>query len=372
METTAALPLGASTDVDAGRRHLRAIWALRIAAAWLSAGALFKLFGGNPNLIPPLVRTMTPLSLVLTYHVAIAIELVIVVLALLKPRLGWAPIAALFVFFLVLLVDMLAKGQASCGCFGESFEMPPAVMLAIDGIVLAGVVLTRPWSSLKWDGAPWSLVGPAIAVALALPWIVIRDHSAAVTPVGAGAQTTSTPGSGDPSAAQPGASQPGAGTPNHGANGKPATGSGTTTPSPTSTKPIPQPSDSSQQIWVEMSPEKWVGKSIYDVTEFTKFISTDVIPSDGRIVLWRQGCTHCAAHLRDMANETITEPLLLVQVPDDLKDSRAVDAMPSGANVTQISFPPGTVGLFETPVEIRVEGGVVKSVLHKDDFEKPK
>jgi hypothetical protein len=121
---------------------------------------------------------------------------------------------------------------------------------------------------------------------------------------------------------------------------------------------------------VELHPEKWTGKSIYDVAELTKYISTDVIPSEGRIVVWRQGCTHCAAHLREMANETISEPLLLVQVPDDLKDSRAVDAMPSGANVTTVSFPSGTVGLFETPFEVRIEAGVVKRVLFESDFEK--
>jgi hypothetical protein len=46
-----------------------------------------------------------------------------------------------------------------------------------------------------------------------------------------------------------------------------------------------------------------------------------------------------------------------------------VQAVPAGPNVTQFMLPEGAVGMFETPVEIRVEGGVVKKVLHKDDFE---
>ncbi len=366
METTAAYARAEESPTDQDRKRTRALWALRVAAAWLMAGAAFKLFSGNPNFMPPLVRVITPFTLVLTYHLAISIELVLVSLALLKPRIAWAPIAALFVFFLVLLVDMLMKGQASCGCFGESFEMPPAVMLAIDGIVLAGVLATRPWSSLSGPGAPWAVVGTAIVVAIALPWLVIGDHGGSVAPVagGNGAQQSSgsqasTPGS---------ATHPGSGTQSNGSQSTTPAPSGT--PTTGTTKTPPPPTDSSQKIWIELHPEKWAGKTIYDVAELTKYVSTDTIPSDGRIVFWRQGCTHCADHLRELANETITEPLLLVQVPDDLKDARAVDAMPSGANVTELSLPAGTVGLFETPFEVRIEGGVVKKVLFKDDFEK--
>ncbi len=352
---------------------MRALWALRIAAAWLLAGAAFKLFSGNPNFMPPLVRVITPFTLVLTYHVAISIELALVSLALLKPRLGWAPIAALFVFFLVLLVDMMIQGQASCGCFGESFSMPPAAMLAIDGIVLGGVLATRPWSSLTGPGAPWAVTALALAVAIALPWVVIGDHGAPVVPANV-TTSTSTSGSSSTSSSRGSSAPQGGGTQNDGSRGTaPPVEPGTTNQGqPTSTtKTTTPPADPAQKIWVELHPEKWAGRSIYDVTELTKYVATDAIPSDGRIVFWRQGCTHCADHLRQMANETITEPLLLVQVPDDLKDSRAVDAMPSGANVTEISLPAGTVGLFETPFEARIEGGVVKQVLFKDDFEKP-
>jgi hypothetical protein len=370
MENTAAVPLGSTRDASVERRHVRAVWALRIAAAWLLTGALFKLFGGNPNLIPPLVRTMTPFSLVLTYHIAIAVELVLVVLALLRPRIGWASIAALFVFFIVLLVDLQMKGAASCGCFGEAIDTPPLLIMAVDATALVGVLATRPWSSLRGTGAPWGITGAAIALAIVLPWLVIRDHSAAVAPAGnaSGAQTTSIPGNSGSSSSPVNPSTTG-GQGNGSQNPPTAPHAPGTSGTPTTKVPAP-PVDPSQQIWVELHPEKWTGKSIYDVAEFTKYVSTDVIPSDGRIVLWRQGCTHCAAHLREMANETIDEPILLVQVPDDLKDSRAVDAMPSGPNVTQIALPSGTVGLFETPFEVRVEGGVVKQVLFKDDFEK--
>jgi hypothetical protein len=366
METTTAVPLESTRDASVERRHVRAVWALRIAAAWLLTGALFKLFGGNPNLIPPLVRTMTPFSLVLTYHIAIAVELVLVVLALLQPRIGWAPITALFVFFLVLLADLQLKGAASCGCFGEAIDTPPLLIMAIDATALACVLITRPWSSLRGRGASWPVTGAAIALAIVLPWLCIRDHSAAIVPAGSNPSTSANAGA----ASDPhGHGNGSAGTST--STSKPNSSSGDPTHPPTAgTTPTKPATDQAGQVWIELHPEKWAGKTIYDVSELTKYVATDAIPSDGRIVFWRQGCTHCAAHLRDMANETINEPILLVQVPDDLKDSRAVDAMPSGPNVTQIALPAGTVGLFETPFEVRVEGGVVKQVLFKDDFEK--
>jgi hypothetical protein len=164
-----------------------------------------------------------------------------------------------------------------------------------------------------------------VAVSIALPWIVVHPQQAQITP---------------------------------GTNGS------------TAVVDPKNPATPAKNVQIDLRPDKWTGKSIYDVEEFTRVVPIDKIPSDGRIVLWRQGCTHCAKHLREMANEkNVTSPILLVQVMDDLKDGRAVDAMPVGDHVTSVQLPPGD-GMFTTPVEIRVEGGVVKAVLYEDDFEK--
>jgi hypothetical protein len=304
--------------------------AVRVAGAWLFAGAFFKLFFGTPNLIPPLVRDYTPFSLILTYHVAIAVELAIVVLAMLKPRVGWIAITPLFAFFLVLLGDMLLKGQTNCGCFGKAFELHPGVMMLVDAACLILVLASRPWSASFRRGAPWAATAGAMAVGIALPWIIIGDKShvsSDLVPVVVPSDGT------------------------------------------TSTTPAPAPVDHSD-VWIPMSPENWVGKSIYDVAEFTQWVPTDKIPTDGKIILWRQGCTHCAQHLREMAAKPDgATPILLVQVMDDLKDSPSVDAKPSGPNVTEFALPRGAVGLFETPAEIRLEGGNVTAVLHEKEFE---
>lgn len=311
------------SEANTGLRRYAAI-AVRLAALWLLTGALFKLFAGSPKMIPEPVLEHSPFNWTLTYQIAIAIELSIVCIAVLKPHRGWMLITGLFGFFIALLLDMALKGKESCGCMGDSVKVNPLVMLALDGTLLAFVLATKPWKSLAPPGLSTLLLVVGVVVSCALPWIVRRPQEATL----------------------------------------PVKNGGTVVVDPAN--PVP----STANVHINLSPEKWAGKVVYDVEELTRVVPVDKIPSDGRIVLWRQSCDHCAKHLRDMANEkSVTTPILLVQVMDDLKSSRAVDAMPTGAHVTEVQLPPGE-GMFTTPVEIRVEGGVVKAVLYEADFEK--
>ncbi|MBL8858508.1 MAG: hypothetical protein JNL28_08400 [Planctomycetes bacterium] len=313
------------TDTRTGLQKYAAL-AVRLAALWLATGALFKLFAGSPKMLPELVRDYSPFpTWTLTFQVAIAVELSIVCIAVLKPHWGWMWITGTFGFFLVLLTGMMAKGVASCGCLGDSVSLPPWVMMCIDGVLLAFVLATKPWKSLAPPGLSTPLLALGIAASLALPWIVIQPQDAVVPPLTNGTEISGTP-----------------------------------------TDPQKSPS----RVYIQWDPIKWKNKFIYDVAEFTRLVPEGKIPSDGRIVLWRQSCDHCAKHLREMADEKeATQPILLVQVMDDLKSGRAVDAMPVGAHVTTVELPPGE-GLFTTPVEIRVAGGTVTDVLYEEDFEK--
>ena len=64
--------------------------AVRLAAAWILVGACFKLFLGTPADLPAVVRGLWD-GVGLTYRVVIAIELATVVLAMLRPALGFFP-----------------------------------------------------------------------------------------------------------------------------------------------------------------------------------------------------------------------------------------------------------------------------------------
>jgi hypothetical protein len=281
--------------------------AVRLAGLWLLAGALAKLFLGTPKDLPEIVRKLSPFSLDLTFHLVIAVEFAIVWLALLKPRRAWPIVLALYAFFEFVLASQLAAGAESCGCFGASIKVSPYLMVAIDSALVVFLLATRPWKTIVESGARPELAAALIALSAALPWIVIRSEPGApVKP------------------------------------GQPAV--------------LPR--------YVELNPAKWLHKNVYDIAELTRWVPPEQLPTDGKIVLWRQGCAHCATHLRDMARDDDgSRPILLLQIRDDLKDSRAVDAMPIGPHVTALAMPENLDVPILTPWEARVEGGVVQQVV---------
>lgn len=274
-------------------------WSLRLCALWLATGALAKLFLGTPALLPDVIREHTPVSLNLTYTLVIGVELALVALGFLRPRLAWPLFVVLYAFFEFVLTTQLRAGAKSCGCFGDGFHVSPALMMVVDSALLLCLLVTKPWLALRSRGAGIGILFSAVVLAFAAPaaWIYVRTHG-------------------------------------------------------THEKP-PE--------FVEFKPQTWIGKSIFDIADLTKWVPAEQLPTDGKIVLWRQGCTHCAKHLREMANgDQGLQPILLVQIQDDLADSRAVDAMPQGAHVTQAALPKGMeVFSLQTPWEITVAGGTV-------------
>ncbi len=301
-------------------RHARL--AVFLAAAWLLAGALFKLFSGSPKLLPPLIREHTPFDWDLTFHLAIAIELSLVFLAVCKPHLGWAPLLLLFAVFEVVLADMLVAGAESCGCFGETITISPAVMMGIDGVLFVAIVLTRPWQTLSGPGLPTLLLVAGLAASWVSPWLVIPSQSA-VPQV-------------------------------------PIVGDGTVT------------GPSGDLRYAVLNPTAWKGKSVFDIAELKRWVREEQLPIEGSIVLWRQSCPHCAEHLRAMvAKDDGSRQILLIQARDDLKNAREVDALPSGAHVQTFAFPENLDCAFTTPCEVVVEGGTVSAVLYEADFKKP-
>jgi len=133
---------------------------------------------------------------------------------------------------------------------------------------------------------------------------------------------------------------------------------------------IPSKNDVATGRFVEMHPDRWVNQTVFDVKDLEPFIPADKLPTDGKIVLWRQGCTHCAAHLRKMAREDDgSQPIVLLQIQDDLKDSRAVDAMPAGPHVTMLATPENKELVVTTPWEFHVAGGVITESISPEQAE---
>ena len=280
--------------------------AVRVSAVWLLAGALAKLFLGTPKDLPEIIRKLTPFSLDLTFHLVIATELAIVWLCLLKPRWGWPAVLALFLFFEFVLGSQLSAGAESCGCFGATIKVSPYLMVAIDGTLLLALLATRPWKTSPARGASPLFLAAVVAVSAIIPWVAIPSQSGGANP----------------------------------------------------------------PRYVELDPNTWVHQNVFDISQLTRWVPAEKLPTDGKIVLWRQGCDHCAAHLRKMASEDDgSQPIVLVQIKDDLESSREVDAMPNGPHVAMFSMPDNLQVPIETPWEIRVEGGVVKEALDREHAE---
>lgn len=295
--------------------------AVYLGATWLIVWAGMKLFLGNPQSLPPAVRDLSPFDPELTFRLAIAVELSIFCLALLKPHLGWLPLAGLYAFFVALLVPMVASGAESCGCGGGAFKMPPLVMLAADSLLLALIVATQPWKRLSGPGLSTILLLLCVACSWTAPWLVIRSSSATDGPLVIDATT------------------------------------GTVR------------SAAGEVRYAFLDPDSWKGKPVVDVAQLTQWIGPELLPVEGSIVFWRQGCPHCAAHLREMVGKDDgSRQILLVQARDDLKSAREVDAMPQGAHVTTFAFPENFEVAITTPCEVVIQGGNVTRVLYEKDF----
>lgn len=298
------------------RMHKHAATFLRLAALWLLTGALFKLLLGSPKDLPPSVISFAKdigLSLDLTLRLAVAIELVIGLLAILRPKLGWLPITLQFVVFEAILLQMVLGGDASCGCFGSQVTVPPTVMLAIDSAVLLGVLFAKPWRlpSGPSPGIPSALT---LILCCAAPWLVIPptvDLPAAL-PAGPGTAPTDQ----EP---PPGWSLP---------------------------DPLPR--------YAELSPDSWIGQPVH-ATQLALWTDPDQLPLDAHIVIYRTTCEHCQEHLEELALAPQPPmPYILLRIIEkgDSEDNRLTHVMPEGIH---IELPAAVEFVIETPWDVIME-----------------
>lgn len=284
--------------------------AIVLAAGWLATISTLKLVSGNPGDLPPIVRESSPFDPTTTLILAVAIELSIAFVALARPKLGWIPLAAIYLVFELVLSTLIASGATSCGCGGGALKIHPIVMASIDGALLLFVLATRPWKRAAGPALPLVGLAAGVIVLAIVPWQTIH---------------------------------------------------------------VRQSDPTSASSFVMLDPRKWVGQLVYDVPDLKQHMApTDVekLPTDGLIVLWRQGCSHCAEHLREMANDSAlndgSKQITLVQIKDDLEDGRAVDALPQGGHVTMLEFREGPTFVITTPWEVVVEGGMVTAALDEE------
>lgn len=282
--------------------------AVLLAAGWLAAISLMKMFAGNPSDLPKLVLDRAPFPPETTFPIVITIELAVALLACARPRIGWIPLVALYFVFEAVLVALIAQGAKSCGCAGGAISIPPMVMASIDSALLLFVLGTRPWSRLSGPRLDVRLVGAGLVALAAAPWFVVQErmHSAA--------------------------------------------------PGFVVIHPLQ---------WVGQ-----LVYDVQELKDHLDPADVEKLPTDGLVLLWRQSCEHCRDHLRLLVNDKVkndgSKPIVLVQILDDLKNAPVVDALPEGQHVTRLAFKQGPEFAIQTPWELHVEGGIVTRALDEE------
>jgi hypothetical protein len=311
------IPLPAIPMASNPRVHI-ARTVILLGAAWVLAGALFKLFAGSPTDLPSSLRGWLDAAGVqrgLFFRLAIAAELVVVVCAVLRPRWGWAPLAALFVVFDIVLTPLVLSGEASCGCFGSAIPIKPQMMMAIDTALLVAILASRPWS------APPSGIGPGWLVALLalgslpLPFLLIGSQPVSIIQEGGGDDLH------PPTMTIEGAR------------------------------------------FISLEPSKWIGKDIFE-TDLARYLDWEArnLPIEGLVVFYRWTCDRCALHMEQVVDQDdFSRPILLVRVPErhDNDENGAIQIFPEGSHVTRVSLPRGPVWDLDTPADLLLEGAIV-------------
>ena len=293
------------TESPLGRLARLAIVA---TGAWILTGALFKLLLGTPADLPEPVKDVG-LPLGTTYRLAISIELVLATLAFFKPRWAWLPLLGALVVFDLVLTHEIERGESSCKCFGGNLSVPPMLMLAIDSALFLGLVLTRPWSTVRARGAPAVLVVTLAALGVALPWVYDRETSAEED---GGVVIDEEPVRGG---------------------------------------------------YAVLDVESWVGKDLGDTELGRRMDSVYSMPPDALWVLYRWTCEHCAKHLRELADTELGQRYLVLCRLKESVDSdanRQLDRMPEGDFVFHCELPDTVEYVVTTPAELEVEAFVVK------------
>ena len=157
-----------TASVPAARNDLASSVICRgLVPAWLLAGAAIKLQERSPMLLPSPVRDAlksiaTSMGkggeaefasfLDLALRIIVSGEFALAAAMVLLPRLSRPIAMAMLSLFVVILLTVVARGEASCGCFGSKGPPPWAVLIG-DTLLLADNVDVARGLTIADDGA---------------------------------------------------------------------------------------------------------------------------------------------------------------------------------------------------------------------------
>ncbi len=325
---------------------------VRIVATYVLLGAIAKVLWGAPSDLPAALLQMVRWDEQILFDLVIFIELLAAGLALVSPKIGWPLVSAALAGFVIVLMQQLRTGEASCGCFGSAFTVPTQVMLGIDLFALIGIALVQPWSSLRstsWRA--WAVV-PAPLIAVVGVWYV---HAATIAPV------PSLPDLDDSALVN----QASDASQNEQLAVEPPSASSSTPPQPepiaTEKRPAPKGSD-----WrlparlpriITLRPPDWINQPLRQCALAT-WTDTSKMPEDCTLIFYYDTCPHCAEHIEAKADSADRVDYVFIQLPTarNSRYPKVVHELPRGLHV---KLPAGPRWQIETPWDVLVSNGIV-------------
>lgn len=372
MMTVASSNPSAAPATSSMRTTIGTLLCRVIVPLWLVAGALFKLSDLNPNVLPGPVKDVVlnlgdmmsaePATwLVTNMRAMIAVELALVGIMLLVPRLARPAAIAILTLFCVVLAFELAntvqsasfkkKGFASllepCGCFG-AWSPPTIVTFMIDCTLLIGTLACpqgprarrTPGNGIAAIALVASLlVGPAIAF-------------------GKPAKTIEAPPSADPK--QPSGQE----TPPN-PEKIPPTGH---TPPAAATTPWPAMPTKLAPTYVILD-KRAIGKPFASLP--TAGLLAQQVPADiqtGRktFVFYRETCDHCFEMMNKHFSGKLATPTYSIKVPDSTGGKVYTNPC---KDCVKWELPKGPDYMIETPMVMTIVDGMIAAICK--DAEKP-
>jgi hypothetical protein len=336
-----------------------------VVPAWLLIGAAIKLQERSPMLLPSPVRDSLKgianamgrggeadfsAFLDLALRVIVSGEFALAAAMIMLPALSRRIAIPMLSLFVLILLTVVARGEASCGCFGSKGPPPWAVLVG-DAILLGLCLWLKPRVTRGSLGGCIALAAMGTAVAFGVPPRSAIESSPAIPPPPARSTAPATVPANTPA------------TPS-------ATASPTATRTPASSQAWPSAPSTLQPYYLPQF-EQWVGKRLRD-QQLAALISAPIPPEleKGRwiVMFFREDCEHCHAVLDRHFSPKVPLPTLLVSVPD--ADPAA--SLPNPCSECEVrTLPKGPDWVIGTPVLLSLQDGVVKGMLSGTEAEDP-
>ncbi len=292
-----------------------------IVPLYFAFGAVLKIADTSASHLPvALVKWMGALDINLMYvfRLSIAVELLVVGVMVLVPRLARPVGLFLMGIFLPVIIGDLALGASSCGCFG-GVQVPPWVTLVIDG----GLFLGLWWFGRHAQSLAYKKELPTLQLVVAGLWVVASFM------IGFSA-----------GGAAFGGAEPGG-------NSSAESGS------------VSLPADGYHMP----DYEAWIGSSWDDVPISTWITGEEVLGTAVEYVMfYRKDCEHCHELMEAWFADEPPGPTLAVSVPE--RGGYPTENLQAFAcdSCRLAELPLGVDWFLQTPILARLRDGVVECV----------